>query len=196
MSDTPDHQATSASPPSGAVDHTTGAATGGPSPDIYALLRDHGIPYQRHDHVPVFTCDEAERAVPDTAAAHTKNLFLRDKKGHRHWLLVTLCEKAVDLKQVADRIGADKLSLGSPERLAKHLGVTPGAVTILALVNDPSHAVELLVDEDVWQAEAIRAHPLVNTATLVISQPDLRRFLQHTGHVAHVIPVSSRAASG
>lgn len=165
--------------------------TGSPV-DIYALLQEHGIAYERHDHVPVFTCDEAERAVPDTPAAHTKNLFLRDKKGHRHWLLVTLCEKAVDLKQVADAIGADKLSLGSPDRLARHLGVTPGAVTILALVNDPAHVVELLVDKDVWGADAIRAHPLVNTATLVISQADLRRFLEHSGHAARVIPVSSR----
>jgi Ala-tRNA(Pro) deacylase len=160
--------------------------------DIYARLHEHGIAYQRYDHGPVFTCDEAERAVPAIAAAHTKNLFLRDKKGRRHWLLVTLCEKAVDLKQVADRIGADNLSLGSPDRLAKHLGVTPGAVTVLALVNDPAHAVELLIDDDVWRADAIRAHPLVNTATLVISQADLRRFLEHTGHVARVIPVTSR----
>jgi len=163
--------------------------------DIYPLLHDQGISYRRFDHPPVFTCEEAERAVPDTAAAHTKNLFLRDKKGHRHWLLVTLCEKAVDLKQVAAEIGADKLSLGSPERLSRHLGVTPGAVTVLALVHDPTHAVELLIDADVWRAEAIRAHPLVNTATLVIQQLDLRRFLEHTGHVPRVIPVSSRGLS-
>jgi Ala-tRNA(Pro) deacylase len=166
-----------------------------PAVDIFALLAKHDIAYQRYDHVPVFTCDEAERAVPANTAAHTKNLFLRDKKGQRHWLLVTLCEKAVDLKQVADRLGADKLSLGSPERLAKHLGVTPGAVTILALVNDPAHAVELIVDEDVWRAEAIRAHPLVNTATLLIAQADLRRFLSHTGHAARIIPVMSRTAT-
>jgi Ala-tRNA(Pro) deacylase len=163
-----------------------------PAVDIYAVLDAQGIRYERFDHVPVFTCDEAERAVTDTAAAHTKNLFLRDKKGQRHWLLVTLCAKAVDLKQVAEQIGADKLSLGSPERLAKHLGVTPGAVTILALVNDTAHTVALVMDQDVWQADAIRAHPLVNTATLVISQPDIRRFLERTGHNAQVIRVVNR----
>jgi len=163
-----------------------------PVTDIFAFLALQGIPYDRYDHAPVFTCDEAERAVPTIPAAHTKNLFLRDKKGHRHWLLVTLCEKAVDLKQVAESIGADKLSLGSPERLATHLGVTPGAVTILALINDPAHAVELVVDDDVWHAPAIRAHPLVNTATLVISQPDVRRFIEATGHVAKVVRVMGR----
>jgi Ala-tRNA(Pro) deacylase len=171
------------------MDGASGAAASETPLDIYVLLRDHGIDYRRYDHAPVFTCDEAERAVADAAAAHTKNLFLRDKKGLRHWLLVTLCEKVVDLMQVAERIGADRLSLGSPERLAKYLGVTPGAVTILALANDPAHAVGLVVDNDVWEAEAIRAHPLVNTATLVIPRLDLRRFLQHTGHVAQVIPL-------
>jgi Ala-tRNA(Pro) deacylase len=160
--------------------------------DIYALLDEHHIAYERYDHAPVFTCDEAERAVPAMTAAHTKNLFLRDKKGRRHWLLVTLCEKAVDLKQVAERIGADNLSLGSPDRLAKHLGVAPGAVTILALANDPAHAVELIVDQDVWGAGLIRAHPLVNTTTLVIAQADIRRFLAITEHEARVIVVDNR----
>jgi len=160
--------------------------------ELYALLREQHIDYKRYDHPAVYTCEQAKYAIPDTSAAHTKNLFLRDKKGRRHWLLVTLCEKAVDLRQVAAKIGADKLSLGSPERLATHLSVTPGAVTLLAVVNDPTKAVEVVVDEDVWQADTIRAHPLVNTATLVIAQAGLRRLLAHTGHVARVIPLVSR----
>jgi Ala-tRNA(Pro) deacylase len=163
--------------------------------DLFAFLSEHAIPFERYDHEPVFTCEQAERAVPAIPAAHTKNLFLRDKKGQRHWLLVTLCSKSVDLKQVAEQIGADKLSLGSPERLAKHLGVTPGAVTILALINDPAHAVELVVDDDVWQAPSIRAHPLVNSATLAIPQPDVRRFIRATGHEAKVIRVANRAGA-
>jgi Ala-tRNA(Pro) deacylase len=142
----------------------------------------------------VYTCEEADRAVPPTGAAHTKNLFLRDKKGVRHWLLVTLCEKPVDLARVAQRIGADRLSLGSSERLQKHLGVTPGSVTILALINDPQHDVALLVDDEVWRADAVQAHPLVNTATLVISQADIRRFLAATGHEPRVINVARRTA--
>jgi Ala-tRNA(Pro) deacylase len=162
--------------------------------DIYGLLDANGIVYKRYDHVAVFTCDEADSAMPRTGAAHTKNLFLRDKKGLRHWLLVTVCEKAVDLRRVAERIGADRLSLGSGERLEKYLGVTPGSVTLLALVNDPQHHVTVLIDEDVWRAETVQAHPLINTATLVISQADLRRFLSVTGHEPRVIPVENRAA--
>lgn len=163
--------------------------------DLIGYLTDHGIAYDRYDHAPVFTCDEAERALPTLPAAHTKNLFLRDKKGVRHLLLVTLCSKSTDMKQIADAVGADRLSLGSPERLAKHWGVTPGAVTILALINDPTHAVELVVDDDVWRAETIRAHPLVNTATLILSQADVRRFLAATGHEARVIRVIGRAGT-
>ncbi len=164
-----------------------------PNPDsIYELFAANGITYRRYDHEPVYTCDEADRAVPATGAAHTKNLFLRDKKGQRHWLLVTLCEKSIDLKQVAERIGGDKLSLGSSDRLARYLGVTPGSVTVLSLINDPRRDVTLVIDQDVWDASAVQAHPLVNTATLVISQADLRRFLAMTGHEPQIVRLDHR----
>jgi Ala-tRNA(Pro) deacylase len=161
---------------------------------LYDFLAAHDIGYQRFDHPAVFTCEEAARLVPAEAdAVHTKNLFLRDKKGRRHWLLVTTCAKAVDLKGLCDRIGADNLSLGSPDRLMKHLGVTPGAVTILGLINDPEHLVEVLIDRDVWAAPAIRSHPLVNTATLVLSHEGVERFCQLTGHPVKLVDVPVRA---
>lgn len=156
---------------------------------ILALLDTLGIAWERHVHAPVFTCEEAERAVPDTGAVHTKNLFLRDKRGRRHVLLVTTCAKTVDIKRVAALAGADNLSFASPDRLARHLGVTPGSVTVLGLANDASHAVELLVDEDVWRAARLHAHPLVNTETLVLEHDGLVRFLAHTGHAAKVVRV-------
>jgi Ala-tRNA(Pro) deacylase len=166
-----------------------------PAPtDIYAVLARLNITYVRHDHEPVYTCDEAARAVPDLGgAAHTKNLFLRDKKGRRHWLVVTLCSKAVDLRALAATLGADNLSLGSPERLAAHLQITPGAVTALALVADERHAVELVIDADAWRHEALCCHPLVNTSTLVLSRADLQRFFDFTGHVPRVVRVPTRA---
>lgn len=161
---------------------------------ILAYLDAHAIAYTRFEHPAVYTCDEAARLVPAEAdAVHTKNLFLRDKRGRRHWLLVTTCEKPVDLRALAPLIGADHLSLGSPDRLARHLGVAPGAVTVLALLNDPTHAVELLVDRDVWRAAAIRAHPLVNTATLVIDHAALERFTALTGHASAILDVPVRA---
>ncbi len=143
----------------------------------------------------MFTCEEADREVPPTGdAVHTKNLFLRDKKGKRHWLVVTDCAKAVDLRALAPRIGGDHLSLGSADRLQRYLGVTPGAVTILALINDRAHEVELVVDRDVWSARQLRCHPLVNTATLVLSREDVDRFITATGHRPSLIDMPVRVA--
>ncbi len=155
--------------------------------DIYAVLAELGIAYDRYDHAPVMTCAEADAAVPEHAAVHTKNLFLRDKRGRRHLLVVTTCEKSIDLKRLAARVDADNLSFASPERMSKYLGVAPGSVTVLGLLNDTEHAVELIVDADVWQSATWRAHPLVNTATLVLRKTDVDRFLARTGHAARVV---------
>ncbi|MFQ5603656.1 MAG: prolyl-tRNA synthetase associated domain-containing protein [bacterium] len=157
--------------------------------DIYQFLNQHHIAYQRHDHPAVFTCEEADRLVPDLPAAKTKNLFLRDNKGRNHFLVIVGSEKSVDLKALRDVIGSSKLSLGSAERLQKYLGVTPGAVSLLALVNDVAHAVKLFVDRDLWQAPAFRFHPLVNTSTLVLGRQKVERFLKATGHELNVIDV-------
>jgi Ala-tRNA(Pro) deacylase len=158
-------------------------------------LVELGIDYCRYDHEAVFTCEEAERAVPDRdpSVAHTKNLFLRDQKGRRHWLLVTSCAKSVDLKALAATIGSDKLGLASPERLARYLGVTPGSVTLFGLVHDVERAVALLVDREVWDAPAWRCHPLVNTATLVVPKAGVEAFLAATGHRPGIIDVIGRS---
>ena len=154
---------------------------------ICRLLDTLGVAYERHEHAAVFTCEEAERAVPATGAVHTKNLFLRDKRGRRHLLVVTTCARAVNLKRLAERVGADNLSFASPDRLARYLGVTPGAVTVLGLAHDRERVVEVLVDDEVWRAERLHAHPLVNTETLVLRHEGLVRFLEHTGHVPRVV---------
>ena len=165
--------------------------------DLCLWLTERGIAFERFDHPPVFTCEEADRLVPAAAAAvQTKNLFLRNKKGDRHWLLVTDCRKPVDLKALGPVIGAEHLSLGSPERLERHLGLTPGSVTVFGLVNDPGHAVELLVDEEVDGLPAWRCHPMVNSATLVVPREGIATFLTLTGHRPRVVGVPVRGATG
>lgn len=159
---------------------------------IEQQLTDWGIEYEKAEHPPVFTCAEAEENVPPLPGAHIKNLFLRDRKGRRHFLLVVACEKRVDLKELAQVLAVDKLGMASSERLQKHLGVEPGAVTLLALVNDREKAVELVVDAEVWAAEALKCHPLVNTATLVIARNGIERLLEKTGHLLQVVEVPSR----
>jgi Ala-tRNA(Pro) deacylase len=157
--------------------------------DLNTFLAEKGIQYVRHTHAPVFTCDEERQHVPESGAARTKNLFMRDKRGRRHLLLVTLCSKAVSIARVQDISGADHLSFASPERLMKYLGVTPGAVTVLGLFNDSAHAVELYVDADVWAAPTLHAHPLRNDETYVLTHDGLVRFLEATGHPPTIVTI-------
>lgn len=154
---------------------------------LYSLLAQLAIPYQRIDHPPVFTCEEASRLLPDLPAAKCKNLFLRDPKSGRLFLVVTPEESRVDLKGLAAALGVKQLSFGSPDRLEAVLGLTPGAVTLLAVVQDTAQVVELVVDEAIWHAEQMQCHPLVNTATLLIRLDDVRRLLTHLGRKARVL---------
>lgn len=107
--------------------------------DIYDFLKIHDIAYERFDHPAVFTCEEADKireVFTRMPGVPTKNLFLRDKDGKRHFLIVTGHGKNVDLKKLRTLLNISKLSFGSPENLMKYLGVTPGAVTILGLMHD------------------------------------------------------------
>ena len=144
---------------------------------FFNFLEANQIAYSRHDHPAVYTVEEADRLVPELAAAKTKNLFLRDDKGRRHFLVVLPGHKQVDLKTLKDRMGIKRISFGSPQRLQKHLGIEPGAVSILALYNDKALAVELFVDQELWTSESFQCHPLVNTATLEITRENLIRLL-------------------
>jgi Ala-tRNA(Pro) deacylase len=160
--------------------------------DIYAFLAENGIAYQRQDHPAIFTVDEGRRLVPPLPGSKTKNLFLRDRKGQRHFLVVVGYDKAVDLKRLKDLLGVSKLGFASPERLKKYLGVDPGSVSVLGVVNDSDAEVEVIFDEELWQAEKLQCHPLVNTSTLVISKDELERFLKITGHDVRVLVVPGR----
>src|SRR5438094_9251871 len=104
--------------------------------DLTAFLAHHGIRLQRFAHPPVMTVEESERLVPKLPGAKTKNLFLRDKKGTRHFLVTVRHDLAVDLNVLGTALNAGRLGFASPERLQKHLGITPGSVSLLALIND------------------------------------------------------------
>jgi Ala-tRNA(Pro) deacylase len=142
--------------------------------------------YQRIEHPAVFTCAEAELHRPSLPAVSTKNLFLCDKKGRRFFLVVTACERTVKLNELAVRLGVSHLRFGSEENLLRLLGVTRGSVTMMGLVNDAELVVELWVDEEIWKGEYFLSHPLVNTATLILSKTELERFFDLTGHHPHL----------
>ena len=141
------------------------------------------------------TVEESLRLVPKLPGAKTKNLFLRDKKGRRHFLVtVRARQRRSIIDALAAAIGVNGLGFASAERLQKYLGITPGSVSLLALVNDEARAVEFVIDRALWEAEAVHAHPLVNTATMVVPHADLERFLAATGHVPRVIDVPGETA--
>ena len=150
--------------------------------DIYQFLASHSIPYDRVDHPAVYTCEQADKLVPPMPGADTKNLLVRDKKGRRHFLVVVSHEKTVDLKSLSTLLDVNGLSFASPERLMKYLGIEPGSVSLLAIINDTECAVEVIMDEKLWQADVLKCHPLVNTSTLAIRRTNIEKILTITGH--------------
>jgi len=154
---------------------------------VVARLQGLGIDYTRHDHPPVATVEEAQAHWADIDATHCKNLFLRNQKGNRHYLVVLTAAKKADLKAVADQIGDGKLSFASPERLMAHLGLTPGSVSPFGLINDRAHAVRVVLDRDLKAAARLAFHPNINTVTFTVAAADFARFLEACGNsVQHV----------
>jgi Ala-tRNA(Pro) deacylase len=141
-----------------------------------------GIEYEVFEHPPVFTAEEAALHWSAIPGARIKNLFLRNKKGDRHYLVILGIEKQANLRQLVKLIGDDRLSFGSPERLNKYLGVTPGSVSPLGLIHDAAHTVRVIVDSDLKQADRLIFHPNDNTASLTISGGDFVKFLERQGN--------------
>ena len=153
---------------------------------LLAVLDRLGIAYTRHRHPPMPTVAAAKQHRQGIPGAHTKNLFLRDAKKN-NFLLVAAEDQAIDLKTLASRMQAGRLSVASPARLMQYLGVIPGAVTPFGVIHDHDHAVKVCIDEALLQAEIINCHPLTYDETLTISLADLQRFFAHTGHTPTAI---------
>ena len=150
--------------------------------DIYDFLQKYEIAFERHDHPALFTCEDAQRWIPHLDGAPTKNLFLRDKKGLRHFLLVVHESMQVDLKQLSQALQTSRIGFGSADRLKRVLGIEPGMVSLLALIRDSEHQVEVLIDRRLWEYDHFQCHPLVNTSTLIISKSGVEAFLRATNH--------------
>lgn len=161
---------------------------------LYAFLTEHQIVCQRWNHPAVFTVEQVDRLALELPGFHTKNLFLRDKKATRLILLVVRGDKAINLKEAASKVGVNNLSFASSERLQQNLGINPGSVSVLALINDVDHHVEVVFDREAWEATAITAHPLINTSTLVISHADLVSFLLLSGHKPRLIELNEKVS--
>ena len=139
-----------------------------------------------HDHPAVFRVEEGLELKAAMPGAHTKNLFLKDKKG-RLWLISARQDTVVDLKRADKWIGSARLSFGNETLLYETLGVRPGSVTALALINGPDHRVTFVLDRALWDADVVNFHPLTNTATTALAQADFRRFLGLIGREPMVV---------
>jgi Ala-tRNA(Pro) deacylase len=157
------------------------------TPDVlFERLTALAIGTRTVHHPAVFTVDQAQRARGGLPGTHTKSLFLRDPKGAM-WLVVCLEDRPVDLRGLARRLGAKRFSFGSPERLMRHLGVIPGAVSPFAVINDRERAVRVVLDGALLAHDPVNLHPLDNTMTTAIAGADLLRFLEAEGHSPELV---------
>lgn len=170
------------------------AETASPSPltseALLAKLDELGIAHSTREHPPVFTVSESQSLRDEIPGGHTKNLFLKDKKGQ--FFLLTVEEDAeIELKSIHHVIGAKgRVSFGKPEPLMALLGVVPGAVTAFGAINDRQGQVTVVLDAALMKHDIINAHPLRNDATTSIGRDDLVRFLESTGHAPLILPLS------
>jgi Ala-tRNA(Pro) deacylase len=153
-----------------------------PAASVYATLAGLGIAYECYAHPPVFTADDAAEHWAGIPATRIKNLFLRNKKGDRHYLVILEISRQADLRQLVRIVGDDRLSFGSPERLMANLGLTPGSVSPFGLIHDRTHAVRVIIDDELRRAERLIFHPNINTASVTISVPDFEKFLGSCGN--------------
>ncbi len=153
-----------------------------PAAPVYATLDALGITYDRFSHPPVFNADEAAEHWAPIRGTRVKNLFLRNKKGDRHYLVILEITKHADLKRLVQMLGDDRLSFGSADRLMAVMGLTPGSVSPFGLIHDEKKVVRVVLDDELRAAERLIFHPNINSASLTITVPDLEKFFASRGN--------------
>lgn len=158
--------------------------------ELFARLDELAIPSRTWRHPPLRTVEESRALRGEIPGIHCKNLLVKDKKG-AFWLVVCREDRRIDFRAIEITLGAARLSFARPEALAEVLGVTPGAVTPFALINDRKRQVRVVLDRGLLGAEPVNYHPLENTATTQIAAADLLRFIAACGHVPQVVDFDS-----
>lgn len=155
---------------------------------VYHFLDEHGIPYRRLDHEAADTMEKCEEVEKVLGAPICKNLFLCNRQQTKFYLLCMPGDKPFKTKELSAQIGSARLSFAGEEHMLKYLNIKPGSVSVLGLMNDASHQVNLLIDEDLKGAEDFACHPCVCTSTLLIRTEDLlNHFLTATGHIPQYV---------
>jgi Ala-tRNA(Pro) deacylase len=146
-------------------------------PKLYSFLGELGISFSYHEHPPVPTIEEAMKHWAGLDAMFCKNLFFRNHKGNRHYLVVLRYDRPLDIHDLEKRLRQGKISFASDQRLEKYLGLQAGSVSPFGLINDTEHHVHVFLDEKLLEHERLAFHPNDNRATLIISRADLEKFL-------------------
>ena len=160
--------------------------------ELFARLDVLGIAHRTYNHPPVFTVEEAKTLRGTLPGGHCKSLFLKDRKGGL-WLVVALEECRVDLKALADGLGAPRFSFGSAELLREALGVRPGSVTPFAAINDHAGRVAVMLERAMLAREPLNYHPLENDRTTAVAAAGLVRFLEACGHAPRIVEIAAPA---
>ena len=160
--------------------------------ELYEFLDQLKISYQRIEHPAVYTVEQANHYLMDAPGTRTKNLFICDEKKREYYILWVHSDHHIHFNQLGRELHMGKPRFGSPEKLKEYLGLEPGSVSVLALVNDVHLQVNIIVDSILWQCDSFQCHPLVNTATLVISKEDISRFFELIGHTIQIIDVPKK----
>ncbi|WP_370246174.1 prolyl-tRNA synthetase associated domain-containing protein [Erythrobacter sp. HKB08] len=155
--------------------------------DLAAL----SISFEAHEHPAVFTVDESRDLKAHIPGEHTKNLFLKDAGGD-FWLVTVPAEIRVDLKALPQAIGCKRVSFGKAEDMERLIGISPGSVTPLAMINAEPGSITVVIDRGLAEAGRVNVHPLRNTATIGLSGADTLRLLEHWGHDALVAPIPTK----
>lgn len=153
------------------------------------FLEDHDIAYERYDHPAVYTVEQVTELVRIDRGQRTKNLFVRDKKARNHVLIVVPHDIEVDLMELGRQTQLGRLSFASERRLMTYLGVEPGSVTLMGIINDEELVVDVILDRRIWEADSVRCHPLENTSTVILEADGLRRLFEATGHQPRIMEV-------
>ncbi|MCX6306441.1 MAG: prolyl-tRNA synthetase associated domain-containing protein [Bacteroidetes bacterium] len=151
-------------------------------PALYNILGKLGISYEYYEHPAAPTIELARVYWKDIVATHCKNLFFRNHKGNRHYLVIIEHDHDLVIHDLEQRLKQGKLSFASDERMIKYLGLTPGSVSPFGLINDTGRHVHVFIDQHLRSSLKISFHPCINTASLVISFGDFEKFLQFTGN--------------
>ena len=150
--------------------------------ELYELLKTLSIEFEYHEHPPVNTIEDALTHWKDYNSGRCKNIFFRNHKGNRHYLVILEHLAQLNIRDLVQRLRQGKLSFASDQRLMKYLGLLPGSVSPFGLINDTERHVHLFIDKNLLQFDRLAFHPNKNTATLVISKDDFLKFLNHTGN--------------